>query len=123
MPRIVFTKGGGLWLESLAGIGADALGLDWSVDIGAARARVGDRVALQGNLDPAVLLTEPEVVRSEAAQGAGRIRPRRGPRVQSRPRGVAAHAARERGSAGGRCARAQPRLSRVSAPPAPAAEH
>jgi uroporphyrinogen decarboxylase len=66
VPRIVFTKGGGLWLESLADIGADALGLDWSVDIGAARARVGDRVALQGNLDPAVLLTEPEVVRSEA---------------------------------------------------------
>ncbi len=43
VPRIVFTKGGGLWLESLAGIGADALGLDWTVDIGAARARVGDR--------------------------------------------------------------------------------
>jgi uroporphyrinogen decarboxylase len=80
VPRIVFTKGGGLWLESLAGIGADALGLDWSVDIGAARARVGDRVALQGNLDPAVLLTEPEVVRSEAhkvlagfGHGAGHV--------------------------------------------------
>ena len=68
VPRIVFTKGGGLWLESLAGIGCDALGLDWSVDIGAARARVGDKVALQGNLDPAVLLTEPEVVRGEAAK-------------------------------------------------------
>jgi uroporphyrinogen decarboxylase len=68
VPRIVFTKGGGLWLESLADIGADALGLDWTVDIGAARARVGDRVALQGNLDPAVLLTEPEVVRAEAGK-------------------------------------------------------
>jgi uroporphyrinogen decarboxylase len=68
VPRIVFTKGGGLWLESLAGIGADALGLDWTVDIGAARARVGDRVALQGNLDPAVLLTEPDIVRAEAVK-------------------------------------------------------
>ena len=68
VPRIVFTKGGGLWLETLAGIGADALGLDWSVDIGVARARVGDKVALQGNLDPAVLLTEPEIVRGEATK-------------------------------------------------------
>jgi uroporphyrinogen decarboxylase len=68
VPRIVFTKGGGLWLESLAGIGADALGLDWTIDIGAARARVGDRVALQGNLDPAVLLTDPHVVRAEAGK-------------------------------------------------------
>ncbi|HEX9450465.1 MAG TPA: uroporphyrinogen decarboxylase family protein, partial [Burkholderiales bacterium] len=62
------TKGGGLWLESLAQCGADALGLDWTVDIGQARARVGDRVALQGNLDPAVLLAPPEVIRREAAK-------------------------------------------------------
>lgn len=68
IPRIVFTKGGGLWLESLAQCGADALGLDWTVDIGTARARVGDRVALQGNLDPAVLLATPEVIRREAAK-------------------------------------------------------
>jgi uroporphyrinogen decarboxylase len=80
VPRIAFTKGGGSWLESLAGIGADALGLDWTVDIGAARARVGDRVALQGNLDPAVLLTDPDVVRAEAGKvldgfgrGAGHV--------------------------------------------------
>jgi len=67
VPRIVFTKGGGLWLESIAAIGADAVGLDWSVDIGEARARVGDRVALQGNLDPAVLFATPEAIERETA--------------------------------------------------------
>jgi uroporphyrinogen decarboxylase len=80
VPRIVFTKGGSAWLESMAGIGADALGLDWTVDIGAARARVGARVALQGNLDPSVLLATPEAVTAEAAKvlaafgrGAGHV--------------------------------------------------
>jgi uroporphyrinogen decarboxylase len=80
VPRIVFTKGGGLWLESMARIGADALGLDWTMDIGKARALVGDKVALQGNLDPAVLFATPEVVRAEAAKvleryghGAGHV--------------------------------------------------
>ena len=68
VPRIVFTKGGGHWLDSLSHCGADALGLDWTIDIGQARARVGDRMALQGNLDPAVLLTSPEVIRQEAAK-------------------------------------------------------
>jgi uroporphyrinogen decarboxylase len=68
VPSIVFTKGGGLWLESLAECGADALGLDWTVDIGAARRRVGSRVALQGNLDPAILLSTPDAVRREAEQ-------------------------------------------------------
>lgn len=66
VPRIVFTKGGGLWLERIAAIGADAVGLDWTVDIGEARRRVGDRVALQGNLDPSVLFGTPEGVRAEA---------------------------------------------------------
>jgi uroporphyrinogen decarboxylase len=66
VPSIVFTKGGGGWLESIAEVGCDAVGLDWTVDIGAARARVGSRVALQGNLDPALLLTSPEVIQSEA---------------------------------------------------------
>jgi uroporphyrinogen decarboxylase len=80
VPRIVFTRGGGLWLESLAGIAADAIGVDWPVDLRAARLRVGDRVALQGNLDPAVLLTTPEAIRAEAQQvlaafgrGAGHV--------------------------------------------------
>jgi uroporphyrinogen decarboxylase len=67
VPNIVFTKGGGGWLESIAAIGCDAVGLDWTVDIGAARARVGMRVALQGNLDPAILLSSPQAVQREAA--------------------------------------------------------
>ncbi|PPD47953.1 MAG: uroporphyrinogen decarboxylase [Methylotenera sp.] len=65
VPSIVFTKGGGLWLEAQAEIGADALGLDWTVDIGSARQRVGDKVALQGNLDPAILLSTPEAIEKE----------------------------------------------------------
>lgn len=65
VPSVVFTKGGALWLESQAEIGADALGLDWTVDIGSARQRVGDKVALQGNLDPAILLSTPEAIEKE----------------------------------------------------------
>jgi len=67
VPSIVFTKGGALWLEAQAEIGADALGLDWAVDIGQARKRVGDKVALQGNLDPAILLSTPEAIEKEVA--------------------------------------------------------
>jgi len=66
VPSIVFTKGGGLWLESIAAIGCDAVGLDWTIDLGEARRRVGDRVALQGNIDPAVLFASPEKVAAEA---------------------------------------------------------
>lgn len=66
IPSIVFTKGGGLWLEDIAATGCDAVGLDWMVDIGAARKRVGDHVALQGNLDPAVLLADADVIRAQA---------------------------------------------------------
>lgn len=65
IPCIVFTKGGGLWLEEMAATGADALGLDWTVNLGQARQRVGDKVALQGNLDPAVLFAEPEQIRQQ----------------------------------------------------------
>ncbi len=67
VPSIVFTKGGALWLEAQAEIGADALGLDWTVDIGTARNRVGDKVALQGNMDPAILLSTPEEIEKEVA--------------------------------------------------------
>ncbi|HIJ22310.1 MAG: uroporphyrinogen decarboxylase [Gammaproteobacteria bacterium] len=80
VPVILFTKGGGLWLESMAETGCDALGLDWTVDIGDARKRVGDRVALQGNMDPAVLYGTPERIRQEVAtilqrygQGSGHV--------------------------------------------------
>ncbi len=66
IPNIVFTKGGGLWLEAIAAIGCDAVGLDWTIDIGDARRRVGDKVALQGNLDPSILFASPEVIAKEA---------------------------------------------------------
>lgn len=67
VPSIVFTKGGALWLEAQAEIGCDCLGLDWTVDIGQARKRVGDKVALQGNLDPAILLSTPVAIEKEVA--------------------------------------------------------
>jgi uroporphyrinogen decarboxylase len=66
VPSIVFTKGGGLWLESIASIGCDAIGVDWTIDIGEARRRVGDQVALQGNLDPCVLFAAPDKIAAEA---------------------------------------------------------
>ena len=66
VPRIVFTKGGGLWLEEIAGCGADAVGLDWTVNLAQARARIGGRVALQGNLDPMVLMADEAQVRAQA---------------------------------------------------------
>ena len=65
IPAIVFTKGGGLWLEQIADTGADAVGLDWTVNLGEARNRVGHRVALQGNLDPVVLFADPARIRAE----------------------------------------------------------
>src|SRR4029079_14320208 len=67
IPTIVFTKGGGQWLDEIATCGASCVGLDWTSDLAAARRRVGARVALQGNLDPLVLLTDPGVVQREAA--------------------------------------------------------
>ena len=65
VPVILFTKGGGQWLEAMAETGADALGLDWTTDIGDARRRVGDKVALQGNMDPSILYASPERIRTE----------------------------------------------------------
>lgn len=76
VPSIVFTKGGGLWLEDIAATGCDAVGLDWTMDLAAARRRVGDKVALQGNLDPNVLFANPQSIEREvgkllAAYGSG----------------------------------------------------
>lgn len=68
VPSIVFTKGGGQWLEAIAAAGCDAVGLDWTTDLGEARRRVGARVALQGNLDPAVLFADAESIRREAGK-------------------------------------------------------
>jgi uroporphyrinogen decarboxylase len=80
VPVIVFTKGGAPWLERIAATGCDCVGLDWSVDLGDARRRIGAGAALQGNLDPAVLLASPEVVRREVQKalesfgsGAGHV--------------------------------------------------
>lgn len=71
IPSIVFTKGGGLWLDQIAGIGTDAVGLDWTVNLQNARALVGDRVALQGNLDPVILFSNPDQIRAEVAKVLG----------------------------------------------------
>lgn len=72
IPTIVFTKGGGGWLEEIAAINngcqADAVGLDWTVNLSQARARIGHTCALQGNLDPAVLFSPPSTIRAQARQ-------------------------------------------------------
>lgn len=80
VPVILFTKGGGLWLEELAETGCDALGLDWTVDLAKARARVGDKVALQGNFDPNALFAKPAAIEAEVGrllasygQGSGHV--------------------------------------------------
>lgn len=75
VPVILFTKGGGQWLEAMAATGADALGLDWTTDIRQARQRVGDQVALQGNLDPSILYAPIETIRQQVQntlQGFGK---------------------------------------------------
>ncbi len=66
VPRILFTKGGGAWLEAMSESGADALGIDWQTNLADARRRVGDRVALQGNLDPMALFAPPQAIEREA---------------------------------------------------------
>jgi len=68
VPVVLFTKGGGAWLEAMAATGCDALGLDWTVNIGTARRRVGHRVALQGNLDPCALYASPQRIRDEVGK-------------------------------------------------------
>ncbi len=80
VPRILFTKGGGHWLEDMAQSGADALGIDWQTPLASARRRVGERVALQGNLDPNVLFAPPGAIGAEVQRvldayghGAGHV--------------------------------------------------
>jgi uroporphyrinogen decarboxylase len=80
VPRILFTKGGGLWLEKIADSGADALGIDWQTPLGEARRRVGSKVALQGNMDPMALFGPPAAIEREAqrvldayGRGAGHV--------------------------------------------------
>ena len=80
VPTLFFTKGGGLWLEEMADAGYSALGLDWQTDIAKARARVGDKVALQGNMDPIALYGAPEMIKEKVksilakyGQGSGHV--------------------------------------------------
>jgi len=68
IPVTLFTKGGAQWLEQIADTGCNALGLDWTIEIDEARSRVGDRVALQGNLDPCVLYANPETIRAKVQE-------------------------------------------------------
>ena len=68
VPVVVFTKGGGLWLEDIAACGCDAVGVDWTIELSEARRRVGHCVALQGNLDPTVLFASPATIRAETAK-------------------------------------------------------
>ncbi|MFC3122314.1 uroporphyrinogen decarboxylase [Agaribacter flavus] len=67
IPVTLFTKNGGMWLEAIAATGCDALGLDWTIDIQEAKARVGDKVALQGNMDPSILYASPNRIEEEVA--------------------------------------------------------
>ena len=67
VPVTLFTKNGGQWLEQIAATGCDALGLDWTTDIADAKRRVGDKVALQGNMDPSMLYASPARIREEVA--------------------------------------------------------
>ncbi len=67
VPVILFTKNGGGWLETIADSGCHAIGVDWTQNLGAARARVGDKVALQGNMDPAVLRAPASTIEREVA--------------------------------------------------------
>ncbi len=67
VPVTLFTKSGGQWIEKIAATGCDAIGLDWTIDIADAKRRVGDKVALQGNMDPSMLHASPERIREEVA--------------------------------------------------------
>ncbi len=68
VPVILFTKNGGLWLEDIADSGCDCVGLDWTIDIGRARERIGGKVSLQGNMDPSILYATPEAIRAEVGR-------------------------------------------------------
>lgn len=75
IARIVFTKGGGAWLEDIAAAGCEVVGVDWTVDLAQARERVGDKVALQGNLDPMVLFGTPQRIEEEVEHVLRRFGP------------------------------------------------
>ena len=114
VPAIVFTKGGGLWLEDIAALGADCVGLDWTIELSEARRRIGGEVALQGNLDPNVLFAAPETIRAEAGKVLASYGNGHG-HIFNLGHGISQFTPpRSRGSAGGGSAPAQPRLSSLS---------
>jgi len=95
VPHIVFTKGGGPWLEAIAASGADVVGVDWTVHLGAARKRVGRGIALQGNLDPAALFAGADAIRREVAgvlAGFGQVESGRNGHVFNLGHGISQHA-------------------------------
>ena len=102
LPVVLFSKGANAHLEALAGTGCDGLGLDWTIGLDEARRRVGERVALQGNLDPSVLYATPETIRARGRCRHRRLRPAPRARVQSRPRRHARRRSRARQGAGRR---------------------
>jgi uroporphyrinogen decarboxylase len=91
IPHIVFTKGGGPWLEQIAGTGADVVGLDWTVNLGQARQRTGGRVALQGNLDPNVLFAPPAQIRAEVERTLQSYGPDRTGHIFNLGHGISQH--------------------------------
>ena len=105
VPVILFTKGGGAWLERLSATGADALGIDWTTELSAARRDTFGRVALQGNLDPGALFATPDAIRAEVARVLESYG--RGPGARLQPR--ARHPARRRSRARRGDGRGRPR--------------
>ena len=91
IPHLVFTKGGGPWLEQIAGTGADVVGLDWTVNLGQARQRTGGRVALQGNLDPNVLFAPPAQIRAEVERTLQSYGPDRTGHIFNLGHGISQH--------------------------------
>lgn len=91
VPVVLFTKGGGQWLSDMADTGCDALGLDWTVDGARARALVGDRVALQGNLDPGALMGSADLVAAETRRVLDTFGPQPG-HVFNLGHGISQHA-------------------------------
>jgi hypothetical protein len=96
VPVILFTKGGGQWLDRMAESGCDALGVDWTEDLADARRMVADRVALQGNLDPCILYASPARVRVEVERVLASYGHGHGPRLQPRSRHPSRRGARPR---------------------------
>ena len=115
IPAIVFTKGGGQWIEQIADIGADAVGLDWTVNLERARQLVGHKVGLQGNLDPAILFASPDQIRAEVAKVLNAFgAPSEGTRSRVQPRSwhFPVHPAGIGGGHGGSRAQPEPRPAR-----------